>query len=65
MEDILTAQEVARAVKLTPERVRQLARDGIIMGRQSGATWLFPRSVIDVIKARPENRGGRPRKVTV
>ena len=64
MDYSLTASEVARETKLTPERVRQLARKNVIEGRQAGLVWLFPASVVDVIKNRPDNRGGRPRKVT-
>lgn len=64
MEYSLTAREVAQAVQLTTERVRQLARDHIIEGRQAGTLWLFPASAIEAIKGRPEKRGGdRRRKI--
>lgn len=60
MEKVLTSIEVARATNVTQSRVVQLVKAGAIEGRQAGGIWLFPSSVIEVIKARPERRG-RPR----
>lgn len=60
--NILTSIEVAQAAGVTQSRVVQLVKAGVIEGRQAGGVWLFPKSVIREIKARPEKRG-RPKKV--
>ena len=47
-EDFYTVEEGARALKLTPDRIRQMRRDGEIEGvppQEGGASgWKIPRS---------------------
>lgn len=53
----LTVKEVAEAVKKTPERIRQMHRQGIIQGEMRGGALFFLPGVITVINNRPETRG--------
>jgi len=45
--DLLSADEVARHLRLNVKRVQALARDGRLPGRRVGRKWLFDRRDLD------------------
>lgn len=47
MEGILTTEDVAKILRLTPLTVRVLAQKGEIPGRKVGSQWRFRRTDID------------------
>ena len=59
--ELMTANEVADRLKVTPGRVRQLAQDGILPGVKIGRDWVFMRSEVEDYALRRVRRG-RPRK---
>ncbi|WP_034388469.1 helix-turn-helix domain-containing protein [Deinococcus sp. YIM 77859] len=61
--DLLTTEEVAAALGVTPGRVRQLVRDGRLKPEEiTRRVHLFRREVVEAYKAAPVPRRGRPRK---
>jgi len=61
----LTAKEVAKAVGKTPERIRQMHREGVITGEIRGGALFFEPSVITTINNRPETRGRKKKSKAV
>lgn len=59
--DLMTVDDVARALGVNDSRVRQLARAGALQGTRLGRAWLFTPEAVAEFKARPR-RPGRPRK---
>ena len=57
MSKILTTNEFAEAVGLTPFRIRQMIYEGSITARKVGRDWVIDRRFVDVIRNRPERRG--------
>lgn len=57
-EKMLTTKEVAKRVKLTTARIRQLLDDRVIDGfkPQGARDWWIPESQLIVIKARADKR---------
>lgn len=49
-DELLTVQEAARYLKLTPSTVRALARSGKIRGVKVGRVWRFERKGLVVVK---------------
>lgn len=61
--DIITTNQAAAALGVTPVRVRQLCQSGILpTARRHGRDWLIDRR--DLAAARRRNtKPGRPRKI--
>lgn len=52
-DEVLTADEAARLLKLSKKTVLRLARDGTIPGNKIGRVWRFRRSqLLDILSAR-------------
>ena len=49
LEDVLTADEVAKHLRIHPYTVRRLAREGKLPGFRIGGQWRFNRSQIGVL----------------
>ncbi|TRZ76501.1 MAG: DNA-binding protein [Bacteroidetes bacterium] len=47
MEDIMTLEEVAKYLKVTPQTIYTWAQDGRIPAAKLGKEWRFRKSVID------------------
>ena len=47
MEDIMTLEEVAKYLKVTPQTIYTWAQDGKIPAAKLGKEWRFRKSVID------------------
>ena len=59
---LMTTEETAEYLRLTPGRVRQLARAGILPGMHAGGrAWVFTREEVERYARNPVPRG-RPRK---
>lgn len=53
VDEVLTADEVARFLKLSKKTVLRLARDGTIPGNKVGRAWRFRRSqLLDILGGR-------------
>lgn len=62
--ELLTTEEVADELDVTPGRVRQLVRDGQLQPEDyTPRAHLFRREVVEAYKVAPKPRRGRPRKV--
>ena len=46
---LMTCEEVAQLLRVSPETVRQLAAAGELPGRKIGRAWRFPRTAIEAI----------------
>jgi excisionase family DNA binding protein len=59
IDDVLTAAEVAKLVKVSPSTVKRLANQGIIQGFKFGDQWRFKRQSIEeyVRKQEEQSRG--------
>ncbi|MFP3881928.1 MAG: helix-turn-helix domain-containing protein [Actinomycetota bacterium] len=52
-DEVLTADEAARLLKLSKKTLLRLARDGTIPGNKIGRVWRFRRSqLLDILSAR-------------
>ena len=47
MEDIMTLEEIAKYLKVTPQTIYTWAQDGKIPAAKLGKEWRFRKSVID------------------
>lgn len=62
-EQLVDVERAAVALRVTPQRVRSLARSGVLSGRQVGRTWLLDRDSVnqhatETGVAVPPSRGG-------
>lgn len=61
--DLLTTEEVAAELGVTPSRVRQLVRGGRLRPENfTPRVHLFRREAVDAYKSAPRPPKGRPRK---
>jgi excisionase family DNA binding protein len=58
-DEPISADEAAGLMRLTPQYVRQLARNGKIPAREVAGVWVFRRG--DVLAWKPERGRGRPK----
>jgi len=62
VEQMLTTNEVAARLNITPARVRQMVTAGVIRGEKYGRDVLIPESQVAIAKTR-KTTPGRPKKV--
>jgi excisionase family DNA binding protein len=63
MKDMLTTNEAASIMNVTPRRVRVLAADGRLKGAALfGRDWLIPRKSAEEWKPLPSHRPAREKK---
>jgi hypothetical protein len=58
--ELMTADDVAERLGITPRRVRQLAAS-LGVGWNTGRDWIFRNSDLDALRARSTKPGRRPR----
>jgi excisionase family DNA binding protein len=61
LEPMLTTNEVAAILDVTPMRVRQMVASGIITAEKKGRDLLIPQSQVEKAKGR-KTTPGRPKK---
>ncbi len=59
-KDVLTAEEVAKHLRIHPYTVRRLVRDGKLPGFKVGGQWRFNRTEMDAFM-NSKNQGKRKR----
>lgn len=59
---MLLLSEAAADVGVSPERMRQLVKDGRLKARRRGRFYMVFRSELERFKMQPRVRTGRPRK---
>ena len=47
VDSVMTVHEAAEALGVTRQRVHALLKDGAIIGRKSGGTWLIDRASVE------------------
>lgn len=60
-EELLTTEQAAEALRISPMRVRQLAQSGQLPARRLGRDWVIRRADLDAARTR-NTQVGRPRK---
>lgn len=61
-EVMLTTAEAAKALKITPGRVRHLVTAGIIQAEKFGRDLMIPQSEVEKARTRKTKRGPAPAK---
>ena len=60
-EELLTTGEAAAYLKMSRQRLVELADQEKIPSRRAGKFWLFHRADLDRWKTSPKDKGGRPK----
>ena len=63
LDDYLTAIEAARRLKVHPETVKRLCRQGDLPAQKFRNTWLIQRDVLDVFSNTYDPRPGAKRRL--
>ena len=63
LDDYLTANEVARRLRIHPETVKRLCRQGDIPAQKLRNTWLVKQEALDVFAGTYDPRRGRKRRL--
>lgn len=66
MDELLTVEQAARELGVTPETVRYRLRTGRMQGQRVGRDWVIARAHVDAARGLTDARGwpaGKPRKV--
>lgn len=61
MKKQITTAAAAQILGVTAQRVRDLARTGIIAGEKTGRDWHVELDSVKEYQARPETRGRKPK----
>lgn len=62
MKKQITTAAAAQILGVTAQRVRDLARTGIIAGEKTGRDWQVDLASVEAYRARPETRGRKKRE---
>ena len=63
LEDYLTANQAARRLKVHPETVKRLCRQGDIPAEKVHNTWLIRQEVLDVFGGTYDSRRGAKKRL--
>jgi excisionase family DNA binding protein len=61
MDDLLTTQNAALKLGVSPSRVRQLVREGRLIAQKMGRDLLISRATVEAFALLPRRRTGRPK----
>ena len=59
--ELLTTQNAASMLGVSPSRVRQLVREGRLVAQKMGRDLLISRTVVEAFAVVPRRRTGRPK----